>query len=134
MNNNINDAIYYFLIQALIRAVEKGSHEGAGGGVELELCPPPPPPEPELYPPSPPPFPGAKVFFPRKIGKHKTFTCEKHVRLQLIHWARHKWQKVDIFFYICRFSNHSHHQIVCKFLFFMRNFVKTKSNIMFDSF
>ena len=22
------------------------------------------------------PFPGAKKFFPRKIGKHKFFTCE----------------------------------------------------------
>ena len=29
-------------------------------------------------PPSPPytPFHGAKIFFPRKIGKHKIFTCE----------------------------------------------------------
>ena len=25
---------------------------------------------------SPSPFPGAKTFFPLKIGKHKTFTCE----------------------------------------------------------
>ena len=25
-----------------------------------------------------PPFPGLNSFFPRKIGKHKIFTCEEH--------------------------------------------------------
>ena len=34
---------------------------------------------------SPPPFPGPKLFFPRKIGKHKIFTCEEHLRLESIY-------------------------------------------------
>ena len=33
----------------------------------------------------PQPFPGAKFFFPRKIGKHKIFTCENHMRLECIY-------------------------------------------------
>ena len=35
--------------------------------------------------PFPPPFPGANIFFPRKIGERKTFTCEKHMRLEFIY-------------------------------------------------
>ena len=33
----------------------------------------------------PPLFPGAKYFFPRKIGKHKIFTSEEHMRLECIY-------------------------------------------------
>ena len=58
-------------VMSLSRAVGK---EGAGGRQ------PPPPPPPPL-----PPFPGAKYFFPRKIGKHKMFTCEEHMRLECIY-------------------------------------------------
>ena len=58
---------------------------GGGGGT-----PPPPPPH--------APFFGAKKIFPRKIGKHKVFTCEERVRLWFIYWTQHKWQKVDSFF------------------------------------
>ena len=39
---------------------------------------------PATLPPSsplPPPVPGAKVFFPSKIGKHKIFACETLVYL-----------------------------------------------------
>ena len=31
------------------------------------------------------PFPGAKYFFPRKVGKYKIFTCEEHIRLECIY-------------------------------------------------
>ena len=44
------------------------------GGRVGTLAPPPPP------PPPPPPFFGAKKIFPRKIGKHKVFTCEERLR------------------------------------------------------
>ena len=30
--------------------------------------------------PVPPPFNGAKTFFPRKIRKHKNFTCEERIK------------------------------------------------------
>ena len=53
-------------VMSLSRAVGK---EGAGG----------------RQPPPLPPFPGAKYFFPRKIGKHKMFTCEEHMRLECIY-------------------------------------------------
>ena len=46
------------------RAVGKGDTTGGGA-----------------RPPAPP-FSGAKDFFPCKIGKHKTFTCEEHMRLE----------------------------------------------------
>ena len=44
-------------------------------------------------------------FFPSKIGKHKIFTCEKHMRLERIYWTSLKWQKVERFFWICYFSS-----------------------------
>ena len=28
---------------------------------------------------------GGALFFPRKIGKHKVFTCEEHMRLEFIY-------------------------------------------------
>ena len=31
------------------------------------------------------PFPGSKMFFTSKIGNHKTFTCEEHMKLELIY-------------------------------------------------
>ena len=44
-------------------------------------------------------------FFPRKNGNDKVFTGEEYMRLEFIYWARHRWQKVDSFFWICRLSN-----------------------------
>ena len=77
-------------------------------------------------------------FFPRKIGKHKTFTCEEHIRLECIYWTRHKWQKVDSFFWICYFRSkliyHSYQQRVCNIRLLIRTFAKTKSNLMCGSF
>ena len=74
-------------------------------------------------------FPGAKIFFPPKIGNHKIFTNEELMRLEFIYWERHKWQKVDSFFWICHFSNefsyYSYQQRVCKIVFLTRTFVKT---------
>ena len=70
----------------------------------------------------------SKRFFPRKIGNHKIFTGEEYMRLEFIYWARHKWQKVDSFFWICRFSSklsyHSYQQRVCKSMFLTKTFVK----------
>ena len=58
-----------------LRAVEK---DGTGEApVQQPPLPPPPPPSPP--PPPPPTIPTtswSKSFFPRKIGKHKMFTCE----------------------------------------------------------
>ena len=55
-----------------------------------------------------------------------------------IYWARHKWQKVDSSFWICRFSRklsyHSSQQRVSNILFFRRTFVETDSNLMCGSF
>ena len=64
------------LTENKFRAIEKGGP----GGVR-----PPPPPTPPPPPPPPPPFPGAKIFFPRKIRKHKIFTCEEHLILWFIY-------------------------------------------------
>ena len=51
---------------------------------------------------------------------------------RFIYWARLKWQKVDSFFWIYRFSSklsyHSYQHRVCKFMFLTRTFVKTNSN------
>ena len=48
---------------------------------------------------------------------------------EFIYWTRHKWQKVDSFSWICRFSSnliyHSYQQRVCKSLFF-KNFGKNE--------
>ena len=86
----------------------------------------------------PPPISWSKIFFPRKIGTHKIFTCEEHMRLEFIYWTGHKWQKVDSFFSFCHFSSklsyHSYQQRVCKIMFPIRTFVKTNSNFMCGSF
>ena len=61
-----------FATQKLLRTVGKGRW-GGGGGQRAGRQP------------FPPPFPGAKIFFPRKIGTRKTFTCEEHMRLEFIY-------------------------------------------------
>ena len=85
----------------------------------------------------PPPFSGANIFFPCKIEKHKIFISEEHLKLEFIYWTRRKWQKLDIFFWICHFSSkliyHSYQQQVCKILFFIKTFVKRNSNLMCGS-
>ena len=87
---------------------------------------------------NPPPFSWSKIVFPLKIGNHKIFTGEEYKRLEFIYWARHKWPKVDSFFWICRFSSklsyHSYQERVCKVMFLTRTFVKTFSNLMCGSF
>ena len=84
-------------------AVGKGGPDGVGGG-------------------------GAR----RKIGKCKIFTCDEHLRLWFIYWARHKWQKVDSFYWICHFSPklsyHCHQPQLCKFLFLIRTLVKANNS------
>ena len=89
-------------------------------------------------PPAPRHFLEQNIFFRRKIGKHKIFTCEEHMRLECIYWTRHKWQKIDSFFWICYFSSklsyHSYKQRVCKIMRLIRTFVKTNKNLMCGSF
>ena len=84
------------------------------------------------------PISWSKIFFPRKIGTHKIFTCEEHMRLEFIYWTGHKWQKVDSFFSFCHFSSklsyHSCQQRVCMIMFPIITFVKTNSNLMCGSF
>ena len=54
-----------------------------------------------------------------------------HVKLQFINWIRHKWQKVNTFFWISCFSStlnyHCYPKRVCKILFLIRTFVKMNS-------
>ena len=50
--------------------------------------------------------------------QHFLFRVNEHLRLEFIYWIRHKWQKVDSFFWISRFSSKfSCQQRVCKILF-----------------
>ena len=51
------------LTENKFRAIEKGDPGEGGGGA----TPPPP------HHPPPPPFPGAKIFFRRKIGKQNFY-------------------------------------------------------------
>ena len=94
------------------RAVEKG-----GGGQRA----------PASFPP-PPTVSRSKSFFPRLHANNMW---------DFIYWTRHKWQKVDSFFWICCFSiklsYNSYQQKVCKFSFLKRIFAKTNRNLMCDS-
>ena len=111
------------------RAVEKGKSRGSASH---------PPPR---HPPYPLPFPGAKniLYIKSKNIKflHVNNIWDLFIWDLFIYWTRHKWQKVDSFFWICYFSSklsyHSYQQRVCKFLFLTETFVKTKSNLMCGS-
>ena len=98
-----------------------------------------------VHRPPPPPhththtlFPATKIFFPRNVRKRKNFACAKHMRFEFNSQTRHKWQKVDSFFWICRFNSrlnyHSYQQKVCKIMFLITTFVKTNSNLIRGSF
>ena len=108
-----------FLIKWYIDVINKGRTERGGGATA-------------------PHYFLQQSFFPRKIGTHKIFACEEHMRLEFIYWTRHKWQKVDSFFSFCHFSSklsyHSYQQRVCKIMFPIRTFIKTNSNLMCGSF
>ena len=114
---------YWALINKEVTIIThiQGRRERTGWGAEV---------------PGPTPFPGTKTFFPRKIGRHKIcmyeYLCE-----YVIYWTRHKCQKVDSSFWICCFGSkltyHSYQQRVCKFLFLIRTFIKSDSNLMCGS-
>ena len=54
-----------------------------------------------------------------------------------IYSTRHKWQKVDSFFWICRFSSklgyQSHQEQLCNFLFLIRTLVKASNDLLCGS-
>ena len=90
------------------------------------------------------PWSSNNITASNKKKTSKTYQCiwDFHVksenRLEFIYWTRHKWQKVDSFFWISYFSSklsyHSYQQRVCKIKFLIRTFVKTYSNLICGSF
>ena len=71
--------------------------------------------------------------FRRKIEKQNFYMWRTY---EFIYWTRHKWQKVDSFFWICCFSckltYHSYQQRVCKIMLLIRTFVKTNVCLFFN--
>ena len=76
----------------------------------------------------------SKFFFHVKSETNKFLQVRKVwiFLYRFIYWARLKWQKVDSFFWIYRFSSklsyHSYQHRICKIMFLTRTFVKTNSN------
>ena len=88
-------------------------------------------------PPSPPPhhFLEQKIFFHVKSENIKSLHV---INIWFIYWTRHKWQKVDSFFWMCRFSSklsyHSDYwQRLCKFLFLIWALLKANNILMCGS-
>ena len=81
--------------------------------------------------------PSDPTIFWSKVGNHKSESTTFLFVINMWDFSlfielKHKWQNVDALFRICCFSSelsyHSHRQRVCKFVFLMRNFVKTNDN------
>ena len=91
------------------------------------------------------------ICYTRAVGKREGeggnrkrqnfYMWRTYTRLEFIYWTRHKWQKVDSFFWLCHFSSklsyHSYHQGVCESKFLIRTYntyIKTYSNLICGSF
>ena len=78
-----------------------------------------------------PPFPGTIFFFHVKLNVNNIWAFSLFIEQEIS-------DKKYTPFWICRFSSklsyHSYQQQVCKFLFLIRTFAKTDSNLMCRSF
>ena len=95
-----------------IRAVGKGGARGGGGR------------QPNHH------FLDQIFFFHVKSENRKFLHVKNIMRLEFVYWTKHKWQKVDSFFWIRRFSSKlSYHQQPTTSLWdyvFNKNFCKNK--------